>query len=174
VTAGAFDFLGAIDKPGDAGLVHVSTGAAFRIRPIPRALVRRVIESVPQPSVPVVTLSDGREEENPLDPVFAQQQAWADAEKYRRLSRMFKTRGLELVECGGLPRPDDDSWVEDLARAGVAVDVSSPDARMSEWLDLMALATDEDTRNLFTAAQSAIGLFEWEVIAALRFFPDLA
>jgi len=141
---------------------------------LPRALVRRVFQSVPDPAVPVVVLADGRQEENPLDPAFERAQAEADAERFRRLSRLFKVRGLELVDPGRVPPVEADSWVTELQAAGLTVDTSSPEARYSEWLDLVALAGDGDVAAAFTAAQQAVGLLEWEVSTALRFFPDLA
>jgi hypothetical protein len=172
---GNYDFL-PNDQPGpeNAGLIRVSTGAQFRVRPLPRALVRRVLQSVPDVPVPVVTLADGTTEENPLDPAFERAQQEADAERYRRLARLMKTRGLELVDVGPLPCPEDDRWVDDLRVIGIEADVSTPDARYGEWIDLVALANDADATMAFTAAQQAVGLLEWEVMAALRFFPDLA
>jgi hypothetical protein len=150
--------------------VILSTGVRVRMRPIPRALLHRVQLAVSVPDVPTVTVGD-REQPNPVDPDYLAAIDAADVERYRLIARLMLSDGIEIVDCGSVLPVEDDGWVERLESAGLII---NREQRQAEWLELVAMATDEDVARTFEIAQRGVGLLEWEVLAEMRFFPDLA
>jgi antitoxin component of MazEF toxin-antitoxin module len=164
--------MGAADsEQGDGLTVALSSGATIRVKPIPRAVWRRVLRSVDEPAVPLWTDSEGRTEPNPSDPDYLAALDSADRLRYERLSRLMLAAGLELVDPGPLDTPEDEGWSSALREAGLDVATSGRE-RWRDWLELYAMVTDEDLVQTFTAAQRAVGLLEWEVLTAMRFFPN--
>jgi len=152
----------------------LSTRVVLASLPIPRALVRRALSSVADPEVPKITFEDGHIEENPSDPDYGAAQEQAQAERMRALTRLFLARGLEIVTTPpDVAPPENDSWIEELAAAGIAVDVRSRWTRRLDWLELYACRTDADLTAAFNLGRSAIGILESEVLARMSCFPGL-
>jgi hypothetical protein len=95
----------------DKGVITLSTGVRARIRPVSATLLDEVSQMVPAPEVPRQFIeAKGREESNPLDPIY--QQAVKDADRQRGLKTtealiMF---GIELVD--GMP--PEEEWLPKL------------------------------------------------------------
>ena len=171
--------LDALQQMRDAaGEVKLSNGITLKIKTVPPGVVRRATQSIKLPMVPVVTLEDGREEENPDDPDYHAAVDQCHRERLEATYDIWKAMGTEpLVIPSGLYGPDDDGWIEELEAITnadgeplVKVNTATSAMRYLEWLTLYAL-TDIGDVTMVTAAQfSRTGIIEREVQEAIDFF----
>lgn len=155
----------------------LSNGIVLRTKAVAKEAIRRVFLAVKDPPVPVVMIAaKGREEPNPFDPDYQRARSAANAQRINAITRALHMLGLELVSVpAGIPGPDDESWIEELQAAGVAdLHPDNASLRWLEWLEMVALAADIDQAHAFAEAAKTYGLFEREVLDAVKSFRDLA
>lgn len=93
------------------GTEVLSTGIRARIVPVAASLIDEAVARIRDPQVPVAMNDDkGREEENPLDPVYLEAMADAKRKRVRAGLDVMIMFGIELAD--GVP--EDDGWVKRL------------------------------------------------------------
>jgi len=109
---------------------YLSTGVRARIVPVSASLVDSTVSLVKNPPVPKFYNEEkGREEDNPLDPVYLAAREEAERKRIAAAIDAMIMFGVELVD--GLP--EDDRWLEKLqflARRG-QLDLSGYDLEAS-------------------------------------------
>jgi len=95
----------------ESGIETLSTGIRARIVPVAASLIDEAVARIRDPQVPVIMNKDkGREEENPLDPVYLKAVADAQRKRVRAGLDVMIMFGIELAD--GVP--EDDAWVKRL------------------------------------------------------------
>lgn len=152
--------------------VTLSNGIMLRLKPVPPGVLRRVVQAVKAPDVPVVFVeSRGREEENPNDPGYL-----AALEECRRARLLADQKarfalGTEVIDVpDSMFGPEDDRWIEQLRAVGIEPRVDTPTTRYAEWLELYAVSRAFDVTTLVAACYATSAIFEPEVLDALNSF----
>lgn len=171
----ALDILTNAPELVDDRLIVLSNGVRLRARPVPRSAIRRAVTAVPDPEVPIATLSDGRQEPNPADPDYAAAWQATHLARITAATRCMVALGLEIDTLPeGFPPPASDEWIEELEVAGITARRTPRAARWFDWVDLYTVRTEADTIRLFWTCQAVSGTMEAEVAEAMRYFQSLA
>ena len=157
--------------------IELSNGIVLGTKRMPPGIIRRLMQALPEPTVPVVPIAekDGREEENPNDPDYLRAlEACYNAriEASMMATITFATYLVSVPE--GMQRPEDDEWVEEMQRVGIEPKVETPLGRYIEWLQLYALAGSDDWTRTGMAAAVRAGVLEQDVLDAVNYFRDNA
>lgn len=171
-----------VDTQPDMGPARFrcSSGVVLRLRKIPPFILKEVQASFRPPEVPKVYMDDKEtSEENPSDPTYmralrAYQSALGDA-----LNGVMLVRGTEVESVpDGMPRPEDNSWVDDLndlpgVENGALAVPNTPRRRYYCWLKYVALTDSRDLTGLLRKLSELAGnTLEVDVARAVESFPD--
>lgn len=166
-----------VSESKEPRLLTLSNGIQLKMRSIPPLLYNTAANSIKAPEVPKVYIKDDeRFEDNPNDPDYLQAvTAYTLAQRLVMLNLMF-LRGTEIVSIpDGLPRPEDDEWIENLEAdakiIGFALEIPRANSRERylSWMRLFALANAEDLAKAEVAVMRA-SLTEEEVAEAAETF----
>lgn len=154
--------------------VTLSSGVVLKVRRVPPLLIRRATVHVRAPIVPVVLDPDrGREIENPNDPDYLQ--AVVDFEETANMAvlAVMIITGTRVVSTpDDLPPVSDDLWIEQLAAAGIDLELKTDPARYLAWIQYVAIAEIEDMHLIGAAVGRASGVREADVADAVSSFPS--
>lgn len=155
--------------------ITLSNGIVLRAKSFPRAVLRTALAAVPDPKVPTIHFEDGSDEENPNDPDYLAAWETVHGERLEVAARVILAMGLAIVHVPpGMYPPESDVWVQDLESVGITADVKTPFRRWTQWLNLYAIPSETERVTVWFIAQRQAGMTEQEVIAAMRYFQDLA
>lgn len=103
--------------------IELSCGAKAVVTSVPSMLVLGILEAHQAPRPPVITLDNGRQEENPNDPEYARQVSQHQTLTGRLTNEAYLAQGV--VRVYDLPEGkyslDDDAWIELAEIVGVPV-----------------------------------------------------
>lgn len=91
-------------------ILTLRSGVRIKLIPVPASLIDAVTSKIKEPEIPIVTLDDGRDTANPVDPIYIK-----EMDEVRRLRGLaaidaMAIFGVELVD--GLP--PDSEWLNKL------------------------------------------------------------
>jgi len=152
--------------------VTLTNGIIIQTKPISQDAIRRIIDRVDKPTIPVVFIdSRDREEENPNDPDYL------DAlEKYHSdiLNKVYDAMFILGTSCAYVPedyyKPESEEWVQFLGVAGIEINNENKFTRYRDWLKLYACSSQFDYFQLTSVLYRRVGVMEKEVIDAIGFF----
>lgn len=158
---------------GTGGTVTLSTGVVLSIHPVPPyAFQSASMQAGPPPEPPMVYIeSRGREEPNPDDPAYKQQFQRHRVKQSDLVSNVLFLYGTKIQHVpDGVPKVEDDDWLDLLKATGVEVDSTNSYERYLAWLRYVVLAKSEDITNLVSATMRGSGTTEEDVQQALETF----
>lgn len=101
--------------------VDLPSGNKVIVTSVPSMAVLRVLNSIPAPKPPIVTLENGRQEENPADPEYNRQLQDYQVKQGQLTNELYLANGvLKVVELAeGKFDLGDDTWIEQLEIVGL-------------------------------------------------------
>ena len=157
------------------GVVTMSTGVVFSVRPVPRQFLYEIVSQFEPPKVPMYfNKNKGVEEPNPADPDYIEA-----AERYLLEVNAAQTdaaflRGTAVIEKpDDIPGPDDQDWIDEMKILGYPM-VESPRARYLAWIKGMAAPKNSDISDLLGELGRLTGVSEEDVDDAVERFRRLA
>lgn len=165
--------LKAVEAPfSPPGEIKLSSGVRLQVLRVPPLLTRQAVIQLKEPEVPIVEDQEqGRRMLNPNDPDYL-----AAMEKFRNDQNMavlavYILVGTRLIGTPpGMPRPQDDEWLENLETLGIKVNVSTVPARYLSWVQMVAMTSQEDFNIISAAVGRASGIIEEDVDKAVDSF----
>ena len=158
---------------GDENLVTLSTGVVLRAKQANPLLLIKVMAQDPQPKPPLVTVPQmgNKEVENYEDPNYIERLENWKSRYSERLLNVMLGEGTEVVSVPkGVPKLDEDSWVEKLRIYDVDVtNKGNKDWRYINWVTTVACGDEKDLKKIQTLVQKLSGVSEEDVEQATSF-----
>ncbi len=156
----------------------LSTGVVLKLKPVPQAIIRRVVAKIERPVVPVVHIEEkDRDEPNPDDPDYKEALGdWLTEQAFAAFKAvlLFGTEIESLPE--GMVGPDSDDWTAIPLYLEVVTEEELADhyRRYLAWIELYAARTETDVFNIARLPVQLAGISESEVMDALLAFRSRA
>lgn len=152
--------------------VTLSSGVVLKVRPVPPLLLNRVQMRFPKVPVPVVYNPDKeRDEPNPNDPEYTEAIERNEFSKTEALLDIMIGRGTEPISIpAGMPKPQDDEWLEELEFYLQEEQDKRERPRYLAWVKFVAIQNTDDMQKLSGAVQVMMGVSEQAVADHLNSF----
>lgn len=149
----------------------LDNGIVLGVKPVPQTILRRVAGAIPEPTVPIITLEDGTQQEWPGDPdyILAQEECYTKRLE-AAVEKLYVLGSFVESVPEGMYGPLDDRWIDEFESIGITIDAPNGLKRYSEWLQTYALTTAADQSALYMHCVAACGVLDWEVRKAVEFF----
>ena len=161
----------AIERSGEDSLIHLSTGVVLRGKAAPSLALVKVIAYFPRPNPPEIFNDKlGRYIENGADPDYLKRVTAYETESAHAVLNVLILMGTELVSVPkGFPKPESDSWLEELGEFGMITKPENKSWRYLNWVMFKAAPTSDDTKKIQEVVGSLSGISENAVQAAEQF-----
>jgi hypothetical protein len=150
----------------------LESGVVIEFSKVSPFVIRKRLMLLKEPKVPTVMIeAKGRAEENPFDPDYLAALASFREERGDLIIDCCVVLGSKLVSVPeGFPRPEDQSWVDDLALIGLTDVPENPKLRYLYWVRNVAMAGVDDFSGMMKIINGQQGISEEEVMEAAKAF----
>lgn len=161
-----------LNGKGDSGEVVLSTGVKLKILKLPPLTMMESLTIVRRPSAPMYYDERlKRHIENPDHPDYKDQLSKYQLDYALGVMNAMILFGVEIVSIPkGLPKPEDDDWVEKMQLSHMDTMPKSKNWRKLAWIKAVAVADENDSNLLMEAVGQASGVREADVDAAALAF----
>lgn len=150
-------------------------GAVLLFSPVSPLALREAAVTVVQPAVPIVRLTDGRDEPNPNDPDYIAALDRFQNDQIFRVANVVMLMGTKLESVPeGVDKPEDEDWIEMLETLGITVPHATKHQRYLSWLRLYALRANDEVTAIIGNVVRLSGVTEVEVQRAASAFRGTA
>ena len=166
-----------IDKKNEReNVFELSTGVVLKLKKsINPSTVIDILSEVEsqRPEPPVVYLEQfGREEVNYDDPNYTDQMDRWEIVSSGRIADALILKGTEVEKVpNDLPKPEDNSWIEELEVLGLHLNRHSKAARYLAWVKHVAIQDQHDWEEITANVGRLAGINEADVKRAQDSFP---
>lgn len=167
------EFVASTDKKEEDNLTTLSSGVVVRHKKVPPMILAKIESKFVEPPVPsVYDEQSDRYIPNPDDPNYERELNQFRMDKGNAMLDAMMALGTELVSLPeGLPKPDDEDWIENLAYLGVEVPKLAI-GRWLAWVKYVAATDTSDIQELAKHGSQALGITEAEVADSIARFQD--
>lgn len=150
--------------------ITLSTGVVLRLKRVSFMRIQSIVAQFPDPEVPLIEDKErDRVIRNPNAPFYLAQKAEREAERMMAVVDAIAVFGTDIEFVpDDLPKPTENSWIEELEFVNIHVDRESDLARKLNWIKYVAVRDPEDLVRLSSEFNVQMGTAEGQVAAQLR------
>lgn len=157
----------------NSDFARLSSGVVLRLHKAPPYAIQTATQQAgDQPEPPLVYIeTNGRNEPNPDDPDYKRALARWRLRQSELLSNVLFLLGTSIEHVPeGVPRVEDDGWIDKLRVIGIPIDSQNEHERYLAWLRYVALESPKDISYLIQSVIRGSGATEEDVQQALDSF----